>query len=130
MSVCGLGEFALGQAVPNREHAVCVSIPTVSDLVGYEKKDPRTMSQMNSGYPRFVEHRLIQKLIQLEEKKAGSGEKKSFLFANNKHCHNGLEQFSIEEFRIIENEEYICLQLPKRSEAALGRAGRQPAQAG
>ena len=118
MSVCGLGEFALGQAVPNREHAVCVSIPTVSDLVGYEKKDPRTMSHMNSGYPRFVEHRLIQKLIQLEEKKAGSGEKKSFLFANNKHCHNGLEQFSIEEFRIIENEEYICLQLPKRSEAA------------
>ena len=69
MSVCGLGEFALGQAVPNREHAVCVSIPTVSDLVGYETKDPRIMSQMESGYPRFVEHRLIQKLIQLEEKK-------------------------------------------------------------
>ena len=109
MSVCGLGKFALGQAVPNREHAVCVSIPTVSDLVGYEKKDPRTMSHMDSGYPRFVEHRLIQKLIKLEEKETGNGEIKSFLFANNKHCQNGLDQFLIEEFRIIENEEYICL---------------------
>jgi hypothetical protein len=83
VSVCGLGEFALGQAVPNREHAVCVSIPTVSDLVGYEKKNPRTMSQMNSGYPRFVEHRLIQKLIQLEEKPEAEKKKVSYLRTTN-----------------------------------------------
>ncbi len=115
MSVSGLGEFALGQAVPNREHAVCVSIPTISHLVGYEKKDHRTMSQINSGYPRFVEHRLIRQLIQVEEKKTGINERKSFLFANKEHCQAGLSRFSIEEFEILEREEYFCLRLPHGS---------------
>ena len=65
MRTSGLGKFALGQAVPNRDHAVCVSLPTVQDLIGYEEKKPETVSAINSGYPRFVQHRLIKQVIKL-----------------------------------------------------------------
>ena len=39
MKVSGLGHFALGQSVPSKRHAVCVSLPTVEDLIGYEEKN-------------------------------------------------------------------------------------------
>ena len=66
MKTSGLGKFALGQAVHNRDHAVCVSLPLVSDLVGYEEKKPETLQAMSSGYPRFVQHRFLRDLTGLE----------------------------------------------------------------
>ena len=30
----------LGRAIPDRPHAVSVSLPTMADLIGYETKDP------------------------------------------------------------------------------------------
>ncbi|MEJ6524590.1 MAG: PLP-dependent transferase [Opitutales bacterium] len=116
--VSGLGEFALGQAVPSRDHAVCVSLPTVNDLVGYEKKDPKTLSAMRSGYPRFVQHRFLRELIRLEEKNSGSTGNQNFLFTNSKHCLDGLEKNSIQNYQIHERENYTWLQLPEGSKKA------------
>lgn len=45
--------FPLGVPVPDSPHAVCVSLPTMADVIGYEEKDPDTLAQMKSGYPRF-----------------------------------------------------------------------------
>lgn len=117
-SESGLGEFVLGRPVPSSEHAVCVSLPTINDLVGYEKKDPQTMSSIRSGYPRFVQHPFIYDLIQLEEKAIGITGKQSFLFTNSKHCLEGLKQLSIKKYQIYEREYYTCLQLAKGSKEA------------
>ena len=46
----------LGRRIPDRLHAVSVSLPTMRDLVGYEEKDPAIVRQIASGYPRFVQH--------------------------------------------------------------------------
>lgn len=46
----------LGQRIPDRPHAVSCSLPTMRDVRGYEEKDPVTLSQLTSGYPRFVVH--------------------------------------------------------------------------
>ncbi len=46
----------LGQRIPDRPHAVSCSLPTMRDVRGYEEKDPATLSQLTSGYPRFVVH--------------------------------------------------------------------------
>lgn len=111
MKVSGLGQFALGQAVPNRDHAVCVSLPEVKDLIGYEEKHPETISKMSSGYPRFVEHRFLNQLISYEQKIKSSEAQKMFLFANRDHCKLALENYGIKKPVITEHEQYTCLQV-------------------
>lgn len=63
MTPSGLRHFPLGEQVPASEHAVCVSLPTMTDVVGYETKDPKVINKIPAGYPRFVTHRLISRLI-------------------------------------------------------------------
>ena len=62
MKVSGLGHFPLGAPVPDKEHAVCVSLPTFDDVIGYEEKESKTLRNLNSGYPRFVKHSRIKEL--------------------------------------------------------------------
>src|SRR6185295_8514262 len=52
----------LGQRIPASPHAVSCSLPTMRDVRGYEEKDPETMRQVASGYPRFVVHPFTRQL--------------------------------------------------------------------
>lgn len=52
---------ALGRPVPDSPHAVCVSIPTVADVIGYEEQRPETIQQIPQGYPRFVRPPLVRR---------------------------------------------------------------------
>lgn len=52
----------LGQRIPASAHAVSCSLPRMRDVRGYEEKDPDTMRQLTSGYPRFVVHPFARKL--------------------------------------------------------------------
>ena len=115
MKTSGLGEFALGQAVPNRDHAVCVSLPTVNDLVGYEEKKPETLQAMSSGYPRFVQHRFLRELIELEEKKENSLGFQNYLFSHSQHCDQAIQKFSVLDSIIRERDKYTWLQIPGQS---------------
>jgi len=46
-----------GQTLPvNNIHAVSVSMPSMDDVIGYEKQDPKTLAKIKSAYPRFVLH--------------------------------------------------------------------------
>lgn len=111
MKVSGLGQFALGQAVPNRDHAVCVSLPEVKDLIGYEENLPETISKISSGYPRFVEHRFLNQLITYEQKIKSLDGQKMFLFANRGFCNQAIENYGIKNSVITEYEQYTCLQV-------------------
>lgn len=57
--------YALGEPVPASPHAVCLHLPTLRDVIGYEEKDPRVMVKIYSGYPRFVLHPFIVELAGL-----------------------------------------------------------------
>ena len=52
----------LGQRIPASPHAVSCSLPTMRDVRGYEEKNPETIRQLTSGYPRFVVHPFTKKL--------------------------------------------------------------------
>ena len=54
----------LGRRIPDRLHAVSVSLPTMRDLVSYEEKDPAIVRQIASGYPRFVLHPCLRQLTE------------------------------------------------------------------
>ena len=49
----------LGAPVPASPHATVVSLPTLADVEGYERKDPETLRHITLGYPRFVRNRLV-----------------------------------------------------------------------
>jgi len=54
----------VGQPIPLDEHACSVSLPQWSDVVGYEEGDPDVTMKMVCGYPRFVYHPYIVRLMQ------------------------------------------------------------------
>lgn len=57
-----LRHIPLGEPIPNRPHAISVSLPTMADLIGYEEKDPSVLRKVPTGYPRFVTHPYVRTL--------------------------------------------------------------------
>lgn len=53
-----------GQSIPlNNPHAVSVSLPKMSDIIGYEEGDVNVVGKMEAGYPRFFRNKYVQKLV-------------------------------------------------------------------
>ncbi len=48
--------------IPSSPHAVSVCLPTWADVVGYEEKEPRVIDRMQTGYPRFFLHPLVEEV--------------------------------------------------------------------
>ncbi|EGV65776.1 Cystathionine gamma-synthase [Yamadazyma tenuis] len=70
----------VGEAVPNIDHAVSVSLPTWEATVGYEEGEDWVVSKMSSGYPRFFFHPIIQTLSQRVEEKFGRSKEKCMIY--------------------------------------------------
>ncbi len=51
-----LAHRPLGARIPDGTHAVCVSLPTMADVVGYEEGRAETREHVKTGYPRFMRH--------------------------------------------------------------------------
>ena len=60
----------LGQTLPpNNIHAVSVSMPKLSDVIGYEECDKEICEKIKSAYPRFVLHPYLKLLAEFLRKK-------------------------------------------------------------
>ncbi len=66
-----LRHFPLGTPFPPSPHAVASSLPTLADVRGYEEKDPRVMAALQSGYPRFLQHRFVRELTSVYLERLG-----------------------------------------------------------
>ncbi len=45
--------------IPPSPHATVVSLPTLADVEGYERKEPTVWQHIQAGYPRFVRNYLV-----------------------------------------------------------------------
>lgn len=54
----------VGRALPDSTHAISMSLPRWSDVVGYEEHQPEVWSHIKMGYPRFVYHPLVLALVE------------------------------------------------------------------
>ena len=115
MRTSGLGRFSLGQPMPARPHAVCVNLPTVADLVGYEEKHPDTLSKMPSGYPRFVRHHFIQQMIDLLEHEDPLPGHSGYLFKKYSDCQQYLEMYGVKDGTVRQGDGFTFLRLPSAS---------------
>ena len=57
--------FSLGEPISESPHAVASSLPTLADVCGYEENDPRVLSAVKVGYPRFVQNPYVRQLTDL-----------------------------------------------------------------
>lgn len=55
---------SLGRPLPDSLHAVSMSLPRWSDVVGYEEKNPEIIARLETGYPRFLIHPLVRKVAE------------------------------------------------------------------
>lgn len=61
--VCGsFQSYPLGHSINGSPHSVCVSLPTMADVIGYEEKDPRVLETFMAAYPRFFRNPLVGRL--------------------------------------------------------------------
>lgn len=57
-------QIAFGKTLPlNNIHAVSASFSQMQDVIRYEEKDPELEKQLKSGYPRFVLHPYLGRMI-------------------------------------------------------------------
>lgn len=92
----------LGHPLPLDEHACSVSLPTWSSVVGYEEGSPQVTDKLACGYPRFVYHPYIIKLMEVAISMDHHAQKETKQYLN-----------SDEEL----NKEWDCLVLPNRESA-------------
>ena len=119
MKTSGLGRFTLGQPLPARTHAVCVSLPRMADVIGYEEKDPDTLAAMPTGYPRFVRHEMINRMIGHINQSANR-ETHGYLFAREQDCQEVIHRYRLSDFEKTVSGEWTLLQMPiARSENSL-----------
>lgn len=81
---------SIGESIPNNtEHAVSVTLPTWEATVGYEEGEEWVVSKMNSGYPRFFIHSIIQQLASNITAKYGRNGEQCMVFSSyniSKRC--------------------------------------------
>ena len=115
MKTSGLGRFSLGQPVPAQTHAVCVSLPKLDDVIGYEEKHPHTLAAMPTGYPRFVRHRMIQQMLDHllgDQADSLSG----YLFSRVQDCDEVVQRYQLVGSEITSEDSWTLLTLPKGCE--------------
>ncbi len=101
-----------GERIPFENiHAVSVSLPQLADVIGYEEKRTETLSRLKSGYPRFVAHSYIARILDYnrEVKKISTPQ---FIVSSKKAANTIVEKFSIQKYEIIEDEGIITLVIP------------------
>lgn len=79
-----LRHFPLGARFPDSPHSVISSLPTMADVCGYEEHEPRVIDALKSGYPRFVVHEFIQRLITYYKKQEGLAGRMAVLIPNRR----------------------------------------------
>lgn len=94
-----LQNFPLGATYPDSPHAVISCLPTMADVRGYKEKDPRVTAAMASGYPRFVTHAWVRRLIEYYLKQSGLSGRVALLVTGRRaadsviaHLRSGIEK--------------------------------------
>ncbi len=53
----------LGQPLPDSPHACSVCLPTWDSIIGYEEGREKITKRMQTGYPRFFKHPVVERLF-------------------------------------------------------------------
>lgn len=103
-----LRHFPLGTRFPDSPHAVISSLPTMADVRGYEEGEARVKAALKSGYPRFVVHEFVQRLVDFYREREGLSEHTAFLIPSRRAADDLLDWLG-EGFKKLQVEEGVYL---------------------
>ncbi|MGJ4745849.1 aminotransferase class I/II-fold pyridoxal phosphate-dependent enzyme [Leptospira sp. SA-E8] len=105
-----------GERIPFENiHAVSMSLPEVADVIGYEEKRTETLSRLKAGYPRFVAHAYIEKILDYNRETKGV-DGPQFIVNSRKAADHIISFFEIQGAKVIEDQDIITLTIPSHKE--------------
>ncbi|MGB0257802.1 MAG: PLP-dependent transferase [Coraliomargarita sp.] len=122
-----LRHFPLGARWPDSPHAVISSLPTMEDVRGYEEQDPRVLNALKSGYPRFVVHEYVQRLVEFYVEREGLEAKAVVLVDGRRAADDLLDEIGV-ELEKLEVDEGIYLVYCDAAEERLAKQLRKYVQ--
>ncbi|WP_284652854.1 PLP-dependent transferase [Flavobacterium terrisoli] len=97
-------------------HAVSVSLPLLQNVIDYEEGHQNAIAQMQSGYPRFFQNKLIEKLVEFVTAKHAISPDKMVLPITSLKAKNILEYLVKAEFEYVQEEDCVFLVLDNEPE--------------
>lgn len=105
-----------GERIPFENiHAVSMSLPEVADVIGYEEKRVETLSRLKAGYPRFVAHAYVERILDFNRESKGI-EGPEFVINSRKAAEHIISLFGIEGAVIFEDDGIVTLTIPPDKE--------------
>jgi len=102
----------LGHPIPDRPHAISVSLPTMGDLIGYEKRKPDVIRQVPTGYPRFVVHPFVRTFTAEFARRKGLHGQSVWIAASPRLGEKLLQWLGIPEARLVVEEKFAAVVFP------------------
>ena len=100
----------LGHPLPDRPHAVSVALPRWQDVIAYEENEPECRTALQTIYPRFGFHPLLQQVTAAKSETGSSlwpYPSTAAAYEAQTHCNRKAPEAHT---RIIDVEELPCLQ--------------------
>lgn len=113
-----LRHHPLGARVPDSVHAVCASLPTLADVIGYEEGLPRVMSRIDQGYPRFVQHVYLRRVAEHFRRQHGLSGYDVFLTASENAARRLVAHVKPTAAAITPREGFAVVHFPSDPEPA------------
>ncbi|MEM9227590.1 MAG: PLP-dependent transferase [Verrucomicrobiota bacterium] len=112
-----LKHHPLGQPIPDSVHAVCVSLPTMQDVIGYEEKRVETLEQVKFAYPRFVFHDYVLRATEWAAEQAGLVGQASYALCSVKAAQEMLEWMNLKQGGITPCAGFVLAHFPSSPDA-------------
>lgn len=107
----------LGTPIPDSPHAVSVSFPTLADVIGFERGEPRVFESLTLGYPRFMRHPFVVEAEQHLREKHKLSDGITVLLADKKAV-AWLQKFVGETGKTIVEKDFVAVHLSPSYEIA------------
>ena len=99
-----------GHSLPlQNPHAVSVSLPLLQNVIDYEEGDEVAIAQMQSGYPRFFQNKLVEKLVRFVAVKHAIPSAKIILPIVSLKAKDILEYLVDAQFEYVQEDDCVFL---------------------
>lgn len=120
-------QLPLGTVLPSHPHGTVVSLPTLADVDGYERREPAVWSRIRAGYPRFVLNELVAHARDRAAAAAGFDGARALALTSARAARQAVELASPAAHRIHDLGDWALLEVDA---ASLERASKMVQHAG
>ncbi len=113
-------EEDLGRPLPDSPHACSVCLPTWESIIGYEEGREKILKRLETGYPRFFKHRVVERLFSNAKSEVASEHEEVIVLptrASVQRAHRWVERHAETAVRITSFHGLQVLVVPTKAKA-------------